>query len=99
MAKKCPTCGRRLSHESPGRIKEYAGLRAEIDAELAKALTEEEATAQGYRPIQNGRNFPIRLWDNCIKAIRSREAWNGILVWQRDRKDVQVWVKPMEGAS
>lgn len=81
--------------KDPGKLSLLRPLRQEIDAELNASLSEEDALAKGC--IASSGCFAVRIWQNCIDAIAAkRQAGDGaILVWQRDHKDVQVWVPPL----
>lgn len=79
--------------KDPRRLSLLKPLRAEIDAELAQATTMEDAVSRGY--VESSGNFAVRIWQNCIDAIaaRTQADEDAILVWRRDKKDVQVWVR------
>lgn len=78
--------------KDPGKLSVLKPLRSQIDAELAEAISWEQAIARGLE--ESSGCFAIRIWNNCIAAIAAKKqaGSRAVLVWRRDRKDVQVWV-------
>lgn len=87
---------RKRQPATPSRLTAFKDMREQMDKELDGALSEEQARKQGLEPLAK-KVYPVRIWNNVVLALAEREKFKergAVLVWRRDRKDVQVWGKP-----
>lgn len=97
----CPTCKRPMrerkrSGETPSRLAIMKPFMVQVEDMLKAALTEEQAVEQGYHRSSKWGSFALRIWNNrkrAFEALHEEPEGTAALVWQRDRKDVQVWVR------
>lgn len=96
----CPTCKRPMRErkrtgETPSRLAIMKPFMIQVEKMLEAALTEDQAIEQGYHKSAKWANFALRIWRNrqrAFDALSAEPEGTAVLVWKRDRKDVQVWV-------
>lgn len=74
-------------------------LKGQIAGLLEGAVSAEEAVTRGLVPT--GKVFAVYRWSN-VKAAHDEMTAAGdgaVLVWRRDKKDVEVWARPQGGGS